>query len=338
MAHTLVSARQWHLVSRPDGWPVAGDFALRETTLPAVGPGQLLVRNEFFSVDPYMRRRMDGRATYVAPFRLDEPMDGRAVGVVVESRDPRFAIGDHVAHSLGWRDHAVVDAADTTPIDVGLAPPSAHLGFLGNAGLTAYAGLLRAAELRPGETVFVSGAAGAVGSAAGQIAKLLGAGRVIGSTGSADKAALLTRDFGYDVALNYRERPIAEQLREAAPDGIDVYFDNVGGNHLVAALDAARVYGRVVLCGMIGDYNTPGAAGPSNLIRAIDKRLRMTGILVADHADLAPAFAARAGRWLAEGRIRRPETIVDGLENGAEAFLDLLRGRNVGKMLVRVSP
>ena len=333
-----VRSRAWHLVRRPQGVPVPEDFALREVRLPELRPGQLLVRNQFFSVDPYMRRRMDGRATYVAPFGLDEPMDGRAVGIVRESRDDRFAVGDHVTHSLGWRDYALVDAAAATPIDAQAAPLSAHLGLLGNSGLTAYAGLSRIARLRGGETVFVSGAAGAVGSAAGQIAKLLGAGRVIGSTGSARKARLLVEDFGFDSALDYRARPIADQLREAAPDGIDVYFDNVGGDHLEAALAGLRVHGRAILCGMIGQYNaTTVANGPANLIQAIDKRLELTGILVADHGDLAPEFVERAGRWLAEGRIRRPETIAEGLQNGAEAFLALLRGDNIGKMIVRVT-
>jgi NADPH-dependent curcumin reductase CurA len=329
------AARAWHLVSRPHGWPTLRDFALRERPLPPLEPGQLLVRNDYFSVDPYMRRRMDDQTTYVTPFALGEPMDGRAAGVVLASRTPEVAVGAHVTHPLGWRDFAVIDAAMASVVDVEVAPLPAYLGLLGNAGLTAYAGLLRVAELRTGDVVFISGAAGAVGSAVGQMAKLMGASRVIGSTGSAQKAALLTEKFGFDAALDYRQRPIAEQLREAAPDGIDVYFDNVGGEHLEAALDVLRVGGRVVLCGMIGGYNEADPApGPRNLIRAIDKRLRMTGILVADHGDLVPQFAEQVVTWLAEGRIQRPETIMHGVENGAGAFLDLLRGQNIGKMIV----
>jgi NADPH-dependent curcumin reductase CurA len=336
--HLPTSARSWHLSSRPQGWPTPGNFALRGQDLPTLRDGQILVRNEYFSVDPYMRRRMNDEPSYVAPFALDEPMDGRAAGVVVAATSPDFAVGDHVLHMLGWRDYAVVDASAATSVDANIAPLSAYLGLLGNAGLTAYAGLLRVAEMKQGDVVFVSGAAGAVGSAVGQMAKIMGAGQVIGSTSTPEKADLLTRQFGFDAALDYRSRPIADQLREAAPDGIDVYFDNVGGDHLEAALDSLRLHGRVVLCGMIGDYNATGTAtAPRNLIQAINKRIRLEGMLVGDHADITEHFIKQAGLWLEDGRLQHSETVVTGLENGAEAFLGLMRGDNVGKMIVKVS-
>src|SRR5882757_6794167 len=211
---------EWHLAARPRGWPTPADFALREALVPRPDPGQALVRNLYFSVDPYMRRRMDDVESYVPPFQLEQPMDGGAVGVVLASEADGLTVGDHVRHGLGWREYAVVDAQSVTALDPRAAPLSAHLGVLGNTGLTAYAGLLRLAGVKPGEVVFVSGAAGAVGSTAGQIAKLMGAATVIGSAGSDEKTSLLVDEFGFDAAINYRTGPIVEQLRHAAPDGI----------------------------------------------------------------------------------------------------------------------
>ena len=331
----MPKSREWHLAARPKGWPVPDDFALVETEVPAPGPGQVVVRNLYLSVDPYMRGRMNDVKSYAPPYALHEPMYGGAAGRVVASAADGVAVGDHVLHGLGWREYALVDAEHTVTVDPQAAPLSAYLGVLGMTGLTAYAGLLRTAGFTEGETVFVSGAAGAVGSQAGQIARLKGAARVIGSAGSDEKAALLVDEYGFDAAFNYKQGPVAEQLAAAAPDGIDVYFDNVGGDHLEAAIGALRQGGRAALCGAIANYNaTEPPPGPHNLGLLISKRLTLRGFLVSDHYDLRPDFVREVGGWLREGRLRYRETVVTGIENTREAFLGLLRGENTGKMIV----
>jgi len=330
-------ARSWHLVARPQGWPTPSDFALRESAVPALAPGQILVRNLYLSVDPYMRGRMNDVKSYVPPFQLDQPMDGGAVGRVVASEAPGFAEGDTVVHSLGWRDLAVVGADQAVKVDPEAAPLSAYLGVLGMPGLTAYAGLLKVGALREGDAVFVSGAAGAVGSLVGQIARLRGASRVVGSAGSPEKVRRLVEEYGFDAAFNYKDGPVGKQLAEAAPDGIDVYFDNVGGEHLEAAISWLHVHGRAVICGMIAQYNeTEPPAAPRNLAMVIGKRLRLEGMLVRDHQDMQEQFLVEVGGWLREGRIRFDETVVDGLDHAVDAFLGLMRGENTGKMIVRL--
>ncbi|WP_434740986.1 NADP-dependent oxidoreductase [Micromonospora sp. SH-82] len=328
--------REIHLASRPTGWPTAENFRLVETPVPTPGPGQILVRNRYVSVDPYMRGRMNDTKSYVPPFALDAPLDGGAVGEVVATEAEGFAVGDHVLHGLGWREYALLDAKAARPVDPDLAPLAGYLSVLGMTGLTAYAGLLEVAGMKPGETVFVSAAAGAVGSLVGQIARLRGAGRVIGSAGSPAKVDRL-RDLGFDAAFDYHDAPVAEALSEAAPNGIDVYFDNVGGDHLEAAIGAMRPHGRVAVCGMIAQYNAvdPPAA-PRNLAQVIGKRLTLRGFLVSDHGHLRDRFVEEVAGWLREGRISQDETVVEGLERAPEAFLGLLRGENLGKMLVRV--
>lgn len=329
------SSREWHLVARPHGWPTVDDFALRETAVAAPAEGRLLVRNLHFSVDPYMRGRMNDVKSYTPPFRLDHPMEGGAVGEVIASSADGIAVGDHVLHGLGWREYADVAAAHVVPVDPDLAPLSTYLGVLGMTGLTAYAGLLEVASFKAGDAVFVSGAAGAVGSQVGQIAKLKGASRVIGSAGSDEKVRLLVEEYGFDAAFNYKDGPVAEQLRRAAPDGIDVYFDNVGGEHLEAAISSLKVHGRATICGMIAQYNaTEPTPGPRNLALVIGKRLRLQGMLVGDHAALQPQFVEEVGGWLASGELKYAETTVEGIENGVDAFLGLLRGENTGKMIV----
>ncbi len=331
------TGREWHLTARPKGWPTPDDFALRESPVPAPGPGQVVVRNLYLSVDPYMRGRMNDVKSYVPPFALDRAMDGGAVGVVLASEAPGTAVGDHVLHNLGWREYAVLDARHTTRVDPELAPLSSYLGVLGMPGLTAYAGLLRTAAFKEGDVVFVSGAAGAVGSQVGQIARLKGAARVIGSAGSDEKVKVLTEEYGFDAAFNYKNGPVAEQLAKAAPKGIDVYFDNVGGDHLEAAINSLTVHGRIAVCGMIGAYNaTEPPAAPRNLGMVIGKRLRMEGLLVLDHEDLKEQFFAEVGGWLRAGSLRHRETFVDGIGNGVEAFLGLLRGDNTGKMIIKL--
>ncbi|MDI3390093.1 NADP-dependent oxidoreductase [Streptomyces sp. B-S-A8] len=329
------TARAWHLVARPHGWPKDADFELRELPLAAPAEGRILVKNLHYSVDPYMRGRMNDVKSYVAPFQLDQPLDGGAVGEVVASNDPGFAVGDHVLHGLGWRDYADVPAGHAKKVDGSLAPLSAYLGVLGMPGLTAYAGLLEVASFKEGDAVFVSGAAGAVGSQVGQIARIKGASRVIGSAGSDDKVKLLTEEYGFDAAFNYKKGPVAEQLKEAAPDGIDVYFDNVGGDHLEAAISRLNPHGRVTVCGMIAGYNdTEPAPGPRNMMMIIGKRLRLQGMLVNDHQALQPRFVQDVAAWIASGELKYNETFVDGIENGVDAFLGVLRGDNTGKMVV----
>ncbi|MEV4202395.1 NADP-dependent oxidoreductase [Micromonospora globbae] len=328
--------REIHLASRPHGWPTEENFRLVETEVPKPGPGQLLVRNRYMSVDPYMRGRMDDVKSYAPPFRLDAPLDGGAVGEVVASEADGFAPGDVVLHGLGWREYALVEARSARIVDPDLAPVTTYLHVLGMTGLTAYAGLLDVAGMRPGETVFVSAAAGAVGSLVGQIAKLRGAARVIGSAGSPAKVARLAA-LGFDAAFDYHDGPVRESLKAAAPDGIDVYFDNVGGDHLEAALSAMRTHGRVAVCGMIAQYNdTAPPAAPRNLSLVIGKRLTLRGFLVGDHEALRGEFVREMSGWLREGRVSYDETVVDGIENAPAAFLGLLRGENLGKMLVRL--
>ncbi|MFJ3230010.1 NADP-dependent oxidoreductase [Streptomyces sp. NPDC086787] len=329
--------REWHLLSRPVGWPKSEDFGLVEAEVPEPGEGQVLVRNKYLSVDPYMRGRMSAAKSYAAPFELGKVMQGGAVGEVVASNAEGVSVGDHLLHFFGWREYAALDPQHAVKVSADAAPLSTYLGVLGMPGLTAYAGLLRVADFKEGDTVFVSGAAGAVGSQVGQIAKLKGAARVIGSAGSDEKVKLLTDEYGFDAAFNYKSGPVAEQLHAAAPDGIDVYFDNVGGDHLEAAIGSLNQGGRIAICGMISVYNnTEPAPGPRNLARLIQTRGRMEGFLVSDHNDLQQQFVAEAAPWIASGRLKYQETVVEGIENNLEAFLGVLRGDNTGKMIVKL--
>ncbi len=329
--------REIHLASRPNGWPTPENFALVETALPELSPGQVKIRNTVMSVDPYMRGRMNDTKSYVPPFRIGAALDGGAVGEVVESTDDNVRVGDTVLHGLGWREHAVVDAAKVRRVDVDRAPASAYLGVLGMTGTTAYVGLTRIAQLEQGDTVFVSGAAGAVGSVAGQVARNLGAKRVIGSAGSPEKVAYLVDELGFDAAFDYHDGAVAKQLAEHARDGIDVYFDNVGGEHLEGAIANMREFGRVAACGAISTYNNDKPEpGPRNLSLVVTRRLTLRGFIVSDHQDLAPEYLALAASWVADGSLKYRETFTDGLENAVDAFLGLHRGENLGKMLVRL--
>ncbi|MFD8174436.1 NADP-dependent oxidoreductase [Streptomyces sp. NPDC059709] len=329
--------REWHLVTRPVGWPKPEDFALVEAEVPTPRDGQVLVRNLYVSVDPYMRGRMSAAKSYAAPYELGKVMQGGAVGEVVASNAEGFAVGDHVLHFFGWREYAALDAGNAVKVDPDAAPLSTYLGVLGMTGLTAYAGLLRTASFKEGDSVFVSGAAGAVGSQVGQIAKLKGASRVIGSAGSDEKVRLLLDEYGFDAAFNYKNGPVSEQLRAAAPDGVDVYFDNVGGDHLEAAIGSLNLGGRIAICGAISVYNnTEPAPGPKNLARLIQTRGRIEGFLVGDHYDLQPQFVEEVGPWVRSGELKYRETVVEGIENNLEAFLGVLRGDNTGKMIVKL--
>jgi NADPH-dependent curcumin reductase CurA len=333
-----VRSTEVRLAARPHGWPTAETFEIAQTEVAGPAPGQLLVRNLLMSVDPYMRGRMDDRKSYVPPFVVGEAMLGGAVGEVVESTVDGFQPGDTVLHGLGWREYALVGARSAVKVDPSLAPLSAYLGVLGMTGLTAYAGLLRTAEFKPGDVVFVSSAAGAVGQVVGQLARHRGAAKVIGSAGSAAKVAFLKDDLGFDEAFDYHDGPVRDQLERAAPDGIDVYFDNVGGEQLEAAISAMNVHGRITVCGMISVYNaTEPAAAPRNLTMLISKRLTLRGMLVIDHDDLRDEFVAEVAPLVADGSIRHHETVFEGLERAPEAFLAMLRGDGLGKNLVKIS-
>ena len=310
---------------------------MAEAPIPDPAEGQVLIRNAYFSVDPYMRPRMNDVRSYVAPFTLGEAMTGGAVGRVAASRNSRYAEGDWVLHQLGWREWALSDGAALRRLDPDAAPVSTSLGVLGMPGFTAWYGIFALGRPQEGETVLVSGAAGAVGSAAGQMAALAGC-RVIGSAGSEEKLAWL-RELGFDGVFNYREQKAREALAELAPDGIDIYFDNVGGDHLEAAIGSLRTHGRVVACGSISRYNdAEPAAGPRNMFMVVTKRIRIEGFIITDHYERFGEFAGEAAGWVRDGRLRYRETIVDGIENAPKAFLGLLRGENIGKMLVQVGP
>jgi len=326
--------RAWHLKSRPKGMPTADNFELKEFELPALGESMIRVRNQWLTVDPYMRGRMNDVKSYVPPFQLDQPMEGGAVGEVTESKADGFAPGDRVLHFGGWRDEAVVPARTATKIpDLG-ADPHEFLGILGTTGSTAYFGLLDAASAKEGDIVFVSAAAGAVGSAVVQIAKAKGM-TVIGSAGGEEKCDYV-RSLGADQAIDYRAAPILKSLAAAAPEGIDVYFDNVGGSHLDAALAVARNNARFAICGMIETYNQTEPTSLRFLVRIIAARIRLQGFLVFDYHSRMDEFYRDMGGWLKSGAVKSRDTVVDGLEQMPNAFLGLFEGKNTGKMLVRL--
>ena len=327
-------ARAWHLKSRPSGTPTADNFELRDVALPAVGDGMVRVRNSWLSVDPYMRGRMNDVKSYVPPFQVGEPMDGGAIGEIVESRADGFAPGDVVQHMAGWRDEAVIDARTAQKLPNLGAPPEQFLGILGVTGMTAYFGLLDAASAKQGDIVFVSAAAGAVGSVVVQIAKAKGM-TVIGSAGGAEKCEFV-RSLGADEVIDYKVGPVLKSLAAVAPDGIDVYFDNVGGDHLDAALALARNNARFAICGMIEGYNSGEPTSLRFAMRIISARIRLKGFIVFDYFPRMAEFYAEMGPWLASGAVKSRETVVDGLENTAGAFLGLFKGENIGKMLVRL--
>ena len=333
----MTTTREIHLATRPHGWPTAENFRLVETELPRLQEGELLVRNTVMSVDPYMRGRMNDVKSYVPPYEVGAALDGGAVGEVVESTDDAFAVGDTVLHGLGWREHAVVPARSARKVDTARAPAAAYLGVLGMPGVTAYAGLISVAEFRTGDTVFVSAAAGAVGSIAGQIARNLGAEKVVGSAGSAEKVDYVTEDLGFHAAFNYKDGPVHKQLAQHAPDGIDVYFDNVGGDHLEAAIAHMNNFGRIAMCGAVSQYNAAKPSpGPRNMWLVVPRRLRLQGFIVRDFDHIRQEYLSQASGWLANGALRHRETYVDGLDHAVDGFLGMLAGDNIGKMLVRL--
>lgn len=328
-------AKAWHLVRRPQGMPVMEDFAFRDLPPRDLAEGEVRIANRWLSVDPYMRGRMNDVKSYVPPFQLDAPMEGGAVGEVIESRAADLPVGTRVQHMAGWRDEAIVPAKGVQKLpDIDL-PEQAFLGALGLTGMTAWFGLLAVAEAKPGETVFVSAAAGAVGSVVVQIAKAKGM-TVIGSAGGAEKVEWV-RSLGADHVIDYKgDVPLAKALGLAAPDGIDVYFDNVGGDHLDAALAHAKQNARFATCGMIDGYNASQPIALRYLMRVIAARIRIQGFIVSDFLGRIGEFQQGMGEIVASGNFQREETVVEGLEQMPDAFLGLFSGQNRGKMLVKL--
>ena len=330
----MTTTRAWHLKSRPQGLPTLANFELKETELPALEEGWIRVENKWLSVDPYMRGRMNDVKSYVPPFQVGEPMDGGAVGKVVESRSPHFREGETVFHMMGWREQAAGPADKFNKVPPIPVEDHHWLGNLGLTGATAYFGLLRVAQAKEGDVVFVSAAAGAVGSAVVQIAKARGM-TVIGSAGGAEKCRWVS-ELGADAAIDYKAWPLVPQLTAAAPKGIDVYFDNVGGDHLDAAFAAARQNARFAICGMIEDYNTGSNHVFRYIMRIIPTRLMLKGFIYTDHLAEMGDFYRDMGAWVGSGKITSRETIRDGIESAPDAFLGLFEGENIGKMLVRL--
>ena len=333
----MTTSREIRLKSRPTGLPTADNFELATVELPDPGPGQVQVRNTWMTVDPYMRGRMNDVQSYTPPFQLGQAMQGGAVGEVVASNDPTFKSGDLVQSFFGWREAFNAPATAVQKLETHGLPPQAFLGHAGMPGLTAYVGLLRIAELKDGDVVFVSGAAGAVGSVACQIAKIKGH-TVIGSAGGPQKAAYL-REIGVDHVIDYKaERDLTAAVMRAAPGGVDVYFENVGGAHMEAALMAAKPFARFALCGMISQYNnTDLGEGVRGLIMAVGKSITLKGFIVSNHTDMQGAFIKDLSQWAAAGKIKPRETVKEGIENAPQAFLGLFKGENLGKMLVKLN-
>jgi NADPH-dependent curcumin reductase CurA len=331
----MIANMEVHLVSRPAGMPTPANFALIATEIPAPADGEVLVRNLYLSVDPYMRGRMKDVKSYVPPFELNKVMTGGAVGEVVESKAASLKQGDIVLSTYGWREYFTAPATHLTQVNPEIKPLSIYLGTMGITGLTAWAGL-KLVDVKAGDVVFVSGAAGAVGNVAGQLAKIYGC-RVIGSAGSDEKVKFLKEQCGFDDAFNYKSGPSVDLLQAAEPDGIDVYFDNVGGDSLFAALASLRVHGRIIACGMISSYNNEAPTpGPSNLSLIVGKRLTMKGMIVSDSLNRLGEFIQEASGYVKAGKLHNQETVVKGIENAVDAFLGLFHGSNVGKMVVEL--
>ncbi len=331
-------ARQIQMVSRPAGMPGHEHFNMVEVELPAPSAGEVLVENRYMSVDPYMRGRMRAEGVYAASYQLNAPLYGGAVGEVIESGDENLQPGDIVLSQGAWQDRLLVKASRVLRLEpFDRERMSLYLGTLGMPGMTAYVGLNRFGEPKKGETVFVSAASGAVGANVCQIAKMKGC-RVIGSVGSDAKAEYLREECGVDSTINYRTcGDLTDALRAAAPDGVDVYFENVGGEHLQAALNAMNPFGRIVACGMISTYNNAEPVpGPNNLMLIVGKKVRINGFIVFDHNDMREAFLEDMTEWIESGRIHTRETVVEGLENAVDAFLALFSGDNFGKMVVKL--
>lgn len=331
------------LASRPEGAPERTDFRLEEGPVPEPAEGQVLLQILYLSLDPYMRGRMSAARSYARPVGLGEVMEGGTVARVIASRRPDFSVGDIVVSHSGWQEFAVSDGTGLRRLDPATAPVSTALGVLGMPGFTAYAGLLTIGRPVAGETVVVAAASGAVGSAVGQIARIRGA-RAVGIAGGPEKCAFVREELGFDAAVDHRAPDFSAKLAAACPGGIDVYFENVGGAVWDAVFPLLNDFARVPVCGLIAQYNA-GPEAPVGVDRlpgvmrdVLSKRLTLRGFIQSDFADQRPAFYRDATQWVADGRLRYREDIVEGLENAPAAFIGLLQGRNFGKLLVRVAP
>lgn len=330
--------KQVCLASRPSGWVTQENFSLRETDVGEPGSGEVLVRNLYMSVDPYMRGRMNDVKSYIPPFQVGEVLQAGVVGEVVSSRFDGLSEGDHVTGMLGWENYSIADGRLLRKIPGSEAPLSWHLGILGMPGMTAYVGLTKIAAAKKGEQLFVSAASGAVGSVVGQLGKILGC-RVAGSAGSDEKVALLTGEFGYDAAFNYKtSESLLQSVKEACPKGVDVLFENVGGEQMEAVLWCMRDFGRIALCGMIADYNAAEPPpGPRGMMLMVGRRITMRGFIVTDHPETCEEYVRKAAQWVAEGKLKYRETIAEGVENAPQALIDLLKGGNTGKQIVQLA-
>ena len=326
------------LARRPTGTAVADALTLGTIDLPELTAGHALVRNQYMSVDPSTRGRMDpGEKQYTTNFEIGGPLDGSAIGVVVESASDRLPVGATVRHRMGWREYAVVDDAAATVCDLAKAPAISWLSSMGQTGFTAYAGLVPVGQLAEGEIVFVTGAGGAVGSMAGQFARLMGAGRVIGSAGGAEKCAWLKDECGFDEVIDYRSTDVREALGAAAPDGIDLFFDNVGGWQMVAGFHNMRIHGRVSMCGAVSNFGSTDQPSLAELIEVVLRRITIRGFIVRDFEALRPEFEERVSGWLASGALVDRATVFEGIENAGAGLEGLLNGANLGKALIRLS-
>jgi NADPH-dependent curcumin reductase CurA len=331
-----ITSREIRLVSRPSGMPTAANFTQTQIELPPLPDQQVLVQNLFMSVDPYMRGRMNEGKSYVPPFELGKALEGGAVGEVIESRAKEFKPGDAVTSKFGWREYFLASPKELHPVSREVPSLSVYLGALGMTGMTAWVGL-NLVDVKAGDVIFISGAAGAVGNVAGQLAKLRGC-RVIGSAGSAEKVKFLREECGFDIAFNYKTGPTREQLMLEVPDGIDVYYDNVGGETLEAALSALRVNGRIIACGGIAGYNeAKPQPGPANLFNITTKRLTMKGMIVGDWLHRQAEFEKEVGGYFRAGKIKNHESVVEGIDQAVGAFIGLFAGKNIGKMVVKLA-
>jgi NADPH-dependent curcumin reductase CurA len=327
--------RQVLLRRRPNGMPVAEDFAIADSPVPEPGEGQVLLRGIYLSLDPYMRGRISGQRSYAKPTEIGDVIEGRVVGQVAGSRHPGFREGDYAAGGYGWQTHSAVDGGGLQKLDPAAAPLSTALGVLGMPGLTAYVGLQTIGQPKSGETVVISAASGAVGAVAGQLAKRDGC-RVVGIAGGADKCAYVTGELGFDAAVDHRGRDLGAALDAACPNGIDVYFENVGGAVQAAVFPLLNDHGRMIMCGMISEYNDVEPRPGPSLVAAVRKRLKIQGFIVSDHARLRPEYLAMAAPLVRAGQLKYREDIVDGIDNAPAAFIGLLQGRNFGKLIVKL--
>jgi NADPH-dependent curcumin reductase CurA len=327
--------RQVLLQRRPNGMPVPDDFAIVDSPLPEPAEGQVLLRGIYLSLDPYMRGRISGQRSYAKPTEIGDVIEGRVVGRVVTSRHADFREGDYAFGGYGWQTHSAIDGGGLTKLDPAAAPISTALGILGMPGLTAYAGLQTIGQPKPGETVVVAAASGAVGAVAGQLAKRDGC-RVVGIAGGADKCGYVTGELGFDACLDHRGGDLGAALDAACPKGIDVYFENVGGAVQRAVYPRLNDFGRMIMCGMIAEYNDAEPRPGPSLVAAVRKRLRIQGFIVSDHAALRPEYLALAAPLVRSGALKYREDIVDGIDNAPAAFIGLLQGRNFGKLIVKL--